>query len=55
METDESLLTDISSQIGYALAYDKPLDKKDWSYRWGVLLTVEEADKFRQYLLKNKK
>ena len=54
MKTDR-LLSDISAQMGYAVAFDKPLDKKDWSMEWGVLLTVQEADVFRHFLLGTKK
>jgi len=50
MET-EQLLTDISEQMGYAVAEDRPLDKKDWTDQFGVLLTVNEADIFRQFLV----
>jgi hypothetical protein len=47
----EQLLTDISEQMGYAVAEDRPLDKKDWTDQFGVLLTVNEADIFRQFLV----
>jgi len=51
METENQILSELSSQMGYAIAFDKPLDKKDWAKQQGVLLTVKETDVFRQMLV----